>query len=207
VIDVIQQNPFIILLIALVPLVAGIWKVMDMLFVKPRDFRISVLEKNVEEIRKEIQKGQIQPPAVEQKAVSTESDSAIITSNEEPEKIEKIIETTTLLNDMCLFYESWKDKQLTELQRNQFEKNYIEQKVVWIAKFSSVSEERDGYLWVSLTASDEGFYGVHVIAVFDANHKEALLMINKGELVTVSGTIHSFSLSPIIRKCNLTRKT
>lgn len=212
-IEIIQQNPVISFFIALVPLVAGLWKVMDILFVKPRDFRISVLEKNVEEIRKELQKQESHPAYSNPNFDGPETSLApapkqnSTLQSEAAEKLEKMMESTTLLNDMDLFYESWKDKKLTELQRDQFEKNYIGQKVVWVANFSSVSEEKDGYFWVSLTSKDERKFGVHVIAVFDSNHKEVLLTINKDELVTVSGTIDSFSLSPLIRKCNLTRKT
>ena len=213
--DIIQQNPIISFFIALVPVVAGLWKVMNILFVKPRDFRIAVLEKNVEEIRKELQKQDSHPTQTNSNSdfkgkeapLIEVSEQSIVIENEEPEKFERIMESTSLLNNMDLFYESWKDKNLTELQRDQFEKNYVGQKVVWVATFSSVSEEKDGYLWVSLTSKDEKKFGVHVIAVFDSNHKEVLLTINKNELVTISGTIDSFSLSPLIRKCNLTRKT
>ena len=42
---------------------------------------------------------------------------------------------------MGLFYDSWKDEKLTDLQRDQFEKNYIGQKVIWVANFAS-SERR-----------------------------------------------------------------
>lgn len=204
--EIIQQNPVVSLFIGLVPLVAGIWKVMDVLFVKPRDFRISVLERNVEEIRKELQKNESA-----RKSNSRVNENDTSTNNldvpKESEHPKNKFDSTTLLNDMDLFYDTWKDEKLTDLQRDQFEKNYIGQKVVWVAIFSSVSEERDGYLWVSLTSRDDKHYGVHVIAVFDANNKEALLTINKGELVTVSGEIDSFSLSPLIRKCNISRKT
>ena len=212
-IEIIQQNPVISFFIALVPLVAGLWKLMDILFVKPRDFRISVLEKNVEEIRKELQKQENHPVNSNPNFDGPETSLAPVPKqsttlqSEAPEKLEKMMESTTLLNDMDLLYESWKDKKLTDLQRDQFEKNYIGQKVVWVSNFSSVSEEKDGYFWVSLTSKDKRKIGVHVIAVFDSNHKEVLLTINKDELVTISGTIDSFSLSPLLRKCNLTRKT
>lgn len=209
--EIIQQNPVISFFAGLIPLVAGIWKVMDVLFVKPRDFRISVLENNVEEIRKQLQKNE--PERVTSNpspSVSSPPQDRTISGealDEKADKFEKIVESTSLLNDMDLFYESWKDKELTELQRDQFEKNYVGQKVVWIATFSSVSEERDGYLWVSLTSKNKENYGIHVIAVFGENYKEALLTINKGELVQVSGVIDSFSLSPLIRKCSISRKT
>jgi len=203
-VEAIQQNPIISLLIILVPVIAAVWKIMDVLYVKPRDFRISVLENNIEEIRKKIQQTEI-----------TEI-NAVVPDNVEPhatavtdtlEKLEKIVESTSLLNDIDLFYDSWKDEKFTDLQRDQFEKNFKGQKVVWKATFSSVSEERDGYLWVSLTSPTEGKFGVHVIAVFDSNYKEALLMVNKDEIVTVSGVIDSFSLAPLIRKCNITKNT
>lgn len=209
--ELIQQNPVLSFLVGLVPLVAGIWKVMDVLFVKPRDFRISVLENNVEEIRKQLQKNESER-ITDNLSVSTSTLTEARTpsrdaSKEKADKFEKIVESTYLLNDMDLLYESWKDEELTELQRDQFEKNYIGQKVVWEATFSSVSEERDRYLWVSLTSKNKEKYGIHVIAVFDANYKEVLLTINKGELVQVSGVIDSFSLSPLIRKCNISRRT
>ena len=47
--DLILQNPFISFFLLLVSVVGTTWKVFDVLFVKPRDFRIAVLEKNVEE--------------------------------------------------------------------------------------------------------------------------------------------------------------
>lgn len=209
--EIIQQNPVISFFAGLIPLIAGIWKIMDVLFVKPRDFRISVLENNVEEIRKQLQKNE--PERVSASTVPsvsapqkdrTISDEAL---EAKADKFEKFVESTSLLNDMDLFYESWKYKDLTELQRDQFEKNYVGQKVIWTATFSSVSEERDGYLWVSLTSQNKEKYGIHVIAVFEENHKEALLTINKDELVQVSGVIDSFSLSPLIRKCSISRKT
>lgn len=54
--DLIQQNPLTSSVITLVTLIGGIWKVLEVLYVKPRDFRIAVLEKNVEEMRKEYQR-------------------------------------------------------------------------------------------------------------------------------------------------------
>lgn len=211
--EIIQQNPVISFFAGLIPLVAAVWKVMDVLFVKPRDFRIAVLENNVEEIRKQLQRNEPEgisanpPPSQSVLDLQKEWPVSGKAIEEKAEKFEKIVESTSLLNDMDLFYESWKDKELTELQRDQFEKNYVGQKVAWIATFSSVSEERDGYLWVSLTSKNKQNYGTHVIAVFEENHKEALLTINKGELVQVSGVIDSFSLSPLIRKCNISRRT
>lgn len=202
--ELIQQNPVISFFLMLVSVVAGTWKVLDILFVKPRDFRISVLEKNVDEIRKELQKKEVtvMPDASAVKPSSSESSQA-----DAIESIEGLVQSSTLLNDIDLFYESWKDKALTELQRDHFEKNFIGQKVIWKACFSSVSEERDGLLWASLTSTKENSFGVHVIAVFESKYKEALLMVKKRQHIIVSGVIDSFSLSPVIRKCSIVANT
>ena len=207
--ELIQQNPLVSLILILVPVVGVSWKVFDALFVKPRDFRIVVLEKNVDELRKEFQRSSTAPskglPEVTETPRALVNPPAAPPEAAQAEKIEKLILGTTLLNDLSAFYESWKDKSLTELQRDQFEKNYIGQRVVWRAQLGNVTEEKDGLLGVSLMSDKERDYGVHVIAIFDSRHKEALLMLKKGEIVTVSGVIDRFFLSPIIKNCNVLR--
>jgi hypothetical protein len=204
--ELIQQNPLVSLVLVLVPVIGGSWKVFDLLFVKPRDFRIAVLETNVDELRKEFQRSSSTPALPE-----VETPRALVnppaTTSEAPqtEKIEKLTQGTTLLNDLTAFYESWKDKSLAELQRDQFENNYAGQRVVWRTQLRNVTEEKDGLLWVSLESENERAYGVHVIAIFDSRHKEALLMLKKGEVVTVSGVVDRFFLSPIIKDCNVVR--
>ena len=207
--ELIQQNPLVSLVLILVPVIGATWKVFDVLFVKPRDFRIAVLEKNVDELRKAFQRSSSPTPKVLPEA--TETPGALVSSPPttpeavQAEKIEVLIQATTLLNNLSAFYQSWKDKSLTELQRDQFEKNHVGQKIVWRARLGNVSEEKDGLLWVSLTSENERDYGVHVIAIFDSKHKEALLMLMKGELVTVFGVIDSFFLSPMIKNCSIVR--
>ncbi len=203
--DLILQNPLVSFLLLLVPIIGATWKVFDVLFVKPRDFRIAVLEKNVEEIRKELQRA---PKSEVTSVPNTVPAPAVSANAEETPNIApapRLQETTTLLNNMNAFFASWKDKALTELQRDQFEKNYLGQKVVWRARLQGVSEEKNGLLWVSLVSEKERDYSVHVIAVFDLKFKEALLMVNKGEVVTVSGVLDSFSLSPLIKDCSIVR--
>lgn len=203
--DLILQNPLVSFFLLLVPIIGGTWKVFDVLFVKPRDFRIAVLEKNVEEIRKELQRT---PQRGATSASNTAPTPAVSAPTKEVPNIvtnQRLHEATTLLNNMNAFFESWKDKALTDLQRDQFERNYLGQKVVWRARLQGVSEEKNGLLWVSLVSVKERDYGVHVIAVFDLKFKEALLMVNKGEVVTVSGVLDSFSLSPLIKDCSIVR--
>lgn len=203
--ELIQQNPLTSFVLFLIPVIGGIWKVLDLLFVKPRDFRIAVLEKNVEEIRKEFQR-----------APRTESTlSAISSSPSAPPTDEKVksqkrlfsVETegASLLNNLIAFYEAWKNTSMTELQRDHFEKTYVGQKVIWRARLGSVSEEKNGLVWVGLNSTNERDYAAHVIAIFDLKYKEALLLLNKDEIVHVSGTIDSFFLSPILKDCSVVR--
>jgi hypothetical protein len=43
-IELIQQNPVVSFFLMLIPIVGATWKVLDVLFVKPTDFRILVLK-------------------------------------------------------------------------------------------------------------------------------------------------------------------
>lgn len=203
--ELIQQNPLTSFIVFLIPLIGGTWKVLDVLFIKPRDFRISVLEKNVEEMRKEFQRS-----SRAEAALPSNTAPPVALSTTEPFETQRqltVIETegTTLLNDLNAFYAAWKNPSLTDLQREHFEKTYVGQKVIWRARLGSVSEEKNGLVWVGLNSTKERDYDPHVIAVFDLKHKEALLLLNKEEIVTVSGSIDSFFLSPILKDCSIVR--
>ena len=150
--DLIQQNPLTSSVITLVTLIGGIWKVLEVLYVKPRDFRIAVLEKNVEEMRKEYQRvSRIET------AVSVNTTSAAVEPSTDVVQSSKLITVSevsgaTLLSDLSAFYAAWKNPELTELQREHFEKTYIGQKIIWRARLGRVSEEEGGLLWVGLNS-------------------------------------------------------
>ncbi len=203
--ELIQQNPLTSFVVFLIPVIGGIWKVLDLLFVKPRDFRIAVLEKNVEEMRKEFQRSS----RTEATLLANNSSPPALPANESVESQKKLFsvetEDTNLLNNLSAFYEAWKNTSMTELQRDHFEKTYVGQKVIWRARLGSVSEEKHGLVWVGLSSTNERDYGVNVIAIFDLKYKEALLLLNKDEIVTVSGSIDSFYLSPILKDCSVVR--
>ncbi|WCP81102.1 hypothetical protein PQE20_03590 [Vibrio harveyi] len=118
---------------------------------------------------------------------------------------EKVAEKSTLLNDFDTFYAAWKNKGLTDLQRDHFEKSFVGQKVFWDVKINSISEESDGYLWCSVGSVNKELSIEHAIAVFEPKYKEALLMVNTGEVVKYTGTIDSFSLSPVIKNSGISK--
>tara|TARA_R110002050_G_scaffold37986_1_gene94038 strand:- start:130 stop:615 length:486 start_codon:yes stop_codon:yes gene_type:complete len=117
------------------------------------------------------------------------------------------LDSSTLTNNMDLFYSVWKDENMTELQRKQFEKSYIGQKVVWTAKFSGVNEGTSGKYGVSLTSTQKDGSGIHVGTFLGKKYRTALLNINKGEQVVVTGVIERFSIIPILTNCEIVRKT
>lgn len=203
--DLIQQNPLTSSVIFLVTLIGGIWKVLEVLYVKPRDFRIAVLKKNVEEMRKEFQQTSRTGAAMSGSVAPAAAQSMTVPVDGPKQLAAKEISGTTLLNDMSAFCAAWKDPALTELQREHFEKTYIGQKIIWRARLGSVSEEKGNLLWVGLNSLNDRECSVYAIAVFDLKDKEALLLLNKGEIVTVSATINSFFLSPMLKDCSVVR--
>jgi len=204
--ELIQQNPLISVALITIPAIATAWKIFDALYVKPRDFRISVLEKNLDELKKEFQRPE-RTHATKQSDHNESSHESKVTPPQAGtvDNIEALTQSTTLLNDMVVFYKTWKDTSLTELQRGHFEKSYIGQKILWRARLGDVTEEKDGLLWTSLLPEAEPTHAAHVIAVFDSKNKEALLMLRKGEVVMVSGVIDRFFLSPLITNCSISR--
>ena len=199
--ELIKDHLLISLIAFITPVVIAAWKLMVVLYVKPRDFRISILEKNLDEIRKEVQSTQKQPE--EKPTISDASFSEIKEEKTESEPI-KFHPTDELLTSIDKLYSKWRDEELTELQRDQFEKELIGKKVRWDATMKSIGEESDGYYWTSL-GSIEKNWGVHVIAVFESKYREVLLLVRKDQKVTVTGTIDSFSLAPLLKGCKIVK--
>ena len=170
----------------LIPIIAGTWKVLDALYVKPRDFRISVLEKGIDEIRKEVMKTphqeEVQPtsvPEISQPTIPAPKNT--ITKQPASTPPQKIEPATSILQNMEAFFDTWKNDSLTSLQRDDFEKKHIGKVFSWQAKVQSISEEKNGYFWVGIEPVDSKRILYHAIAIFDASYKETLLNI-KGAL-------------------------
>lgn len=204
IIDTIQQNPFVSLAILLAPCIGIAWKVFEALFVKPRDFRIETLEKNVDDLRKQLQSTSDSPTPIQSKVLLTNETSAPpVVASISVENTEDLTPSSDLLNNPVKFYMTWKNKNFTRLQRDHFEKSYIGQKVVWKVKLGDVSEESSGFLWASLFTLNGDGLNDHVIAVFEQKHKSALFMLKPDTAITVTGIIKQFSVSPLIEHCSI----
>jgi hypothetical protein len=214
--DLILANPIISLILMIISTITGVWKVVHALYVKPRDFRINTMEKDIDTLRNEILK-------IEKKQTAENSSNNF--QNDEP-KITKVkeaeIELThsisqqvpqenntsheLVLNDLQALLDSWNSKELTDLQKKHFEEMYTNQPVTWEVAIKSVGEIKDGKIYVSIISPTAEFQLDRAIAYFDESFKEALLLMKKGEVAIITGVIERFFLSPIIKDCRLVRK-
>jgi hypothetical protein len=207
--DLILQNPIASLLLVVIPLAGIIWKVLYALYVKPRDFRISTMEQDISDLRNEVlnmekrERGARDPTSLtHERAVETE---AAAESRQRANTPVAILDEV-ILDDLQQLLDIWNDESLTELQKTHVEETYIGTKVVWEVLVKSVSEEKDGKIWVTIVSPSAKFGLDAAHAIFDKKYKEALLLIKKDEHVIISGVIERFFLSPILQDCQLRRK-
>ena len=214
--EVITQNPIISLIIILVPTVAVIWKVMEVLYIKPREFRINSLENHLNELRNEIEK-------IEKKTSlnETQSKAINITENEvsnpitkdikeEKEKNVKVnFDENKLYQSLESLFNQWKNEDITKLQKTKIEESSIGKTVTWDVYVDSISKFGFNNERIMLSAKaniDDYLSSPNVAAVFDIKYEDSLLLLQKGDKITISGKITSFSLSPILEDCKLIKK-
>ena len=214
--ETITQNPIISLIIIFVPIVAIIWKTMETLYIKPREFRINTLEDNIDELKNVILKIEKKQSIIvkEQEIVTTEIDKdAIIPPNLSGEKVKK---SKLFLNENILYqtlenlFNQWKNEDITELQRKKIEENSIGKIVTWDVYVESIS--KFGYDKQSLMLSakaniDDYLSSPNTVAIFDIKYEDSLLLLQKGDKITITGKIEKFFLSPMLEDCNIIKKT
>jgi hypothetical protein len=211
--DIILQNPIISLILILVPAVGITWKIMHALYVKPRDFRISSMEKDIDTLRNEILKIEKKSNNDEsarklQPSEGSESVAGNMNLNDQDpvHKIDQRTSNELVLNDLQALLDLWNDKELTDLQKKHIEDTYTNKSVVWEVVIKSIGEVKDGKIYVSMVSKKSKFQIDSAAAYFDESYKDALLLIKKGEPVIVSGVIERFFLSPMLKDCKLKRK-
>ena len=211
--ELVLQNPIIGLLLILVPSVGIVWKVLHALYVKPRDFRINSMEKDIDMLRNEILRIERKSNAHESsKVANSADDKLIVTEDNSSTNLESInldvrgVSNGLILDDLQALLDLWNDKELTDLQKKHIEELYTNKSVIWEVKIKSIGEIKDGKIYVSMTSPHAEFQFDTAIAYFDESYKDALLLIKKGEPVVVSGVIERFFLSPMLKDCRLRRK-
>ncbi|XOB63721.1 hypothetical protein ACMC56_07875 [Campylobacterota bacterium DY0563] len=208
--EMIMQNPIISLIIVLVPTVAVVWKVMEVLYIKPREFRINALENNVNELQNEIKN-------IEKKSSSIEIESEHIVSSEtevkiikkEDNKTKPIIDEATLYQTLENLFNQWNNDDITELQKTKIEKTSIGKRVIWDVYVTSISKIGLGDERIMLFATankDDRLSSPSTAAIFDIKYEDSLLLLQKDDKVTISGKISSFGISIMIDECEIIKK-
>ena len=200
--ELITKNPIISLLVLIVPAIGITWKVLHALYVKPRDFTISTMQTDIEALKNEIlkiEKKEQTNPLEHKMHNATESEK---TDVEQPAENSSDI----ILNDLQHLLDAWNDESLTDLQKSHLENLYIGKGVVWDVEIKSVSERDGGEIAATIVSPNTKFGLDTAIATFDKRYKEALLLVKKGDLVTISGEIERFFLSPVLINCTVVRK-
>lgn len=205
--ELILENPIISLFTVLIPVVAVTWKLLHALYVKPRDFKISSMQSDISALKDEVMKiEKSSNPTLVQGKTNKNIDNE--THNKESLSLSEVsvVPTEIILNSLEHLIESWKEETLTDLQKSHLEDMYIGKNIIWDVKITNVYEMDDGSFSASITSPQSKFYIDSAIANFDKKYKEALLLIKEGDLVTISGVIDRFFLSPIIKDCSLMKK-
>jgi hypothetical protein len=204
--ELIIKNPIISLLVLLVPAIGITWKILHALYVKPRDFTISTMQNDIEALKNEILK--IEKSKETKSPVFTDENAARTKQEKANAAVINPINKSAdiILDDLQYLLDAWGDESLTELQKSHLEELYIGKEVIWDVEIKSVSERDSGEITATIL-SPKAKYGLETaIATFDKKYKEALLLVKKGDLVTVSGKIERFFLSPVLTNCTVVRK-
>jgi hypothetical protein len=200
----IQDNLLISLIVIIVPIVAVAWKIMETLFIKPREFRINILEKDLEKLRNEflrIDKQQGEKILPEGK----HSKTTIMNKENEPhiKKVENQIVSSNYLNTLHELYSGWRDKNLTDLQRKRFENDFSGKEVIWDVYVTSISESENERIYLGVAHDIKENYHDNAVAFFDSKDEEALALLGKGDKIRIKGTIERFFLMPSLKNCKL----
>lgn len=182
-----------------------IWGFLFKLYVQPQQSKIAKLEKKtrilLEEVLKLQQREQKRAHLISERKKRLKAKQNTIEFEPVNPSDDRTPAVTLIRDDLQSLLDTWNDKNLTKLQRKTIEDSYIGQSVKWEVKVMSVSEEKDGKIWVTIVSSNQEIDSAH--AVFDQSYKRKLLTIKSGEIVEISGTIERFFLSPVIVNCKL----
>jgi hypothetical protein len=197
--ELIQRNPLVAIILILVPCIAVAWRLMVNLYVKPRDFRISTLEKHVEELRNEALRVAPSVPQVAVKHSPTTQKVALGSS---------MTPTNEVLRSLAVCYSEWTDKEKTELQRKKFEETYTGKQVSWDVFVESV--DKTAYwvtVWVRANHIRSGITEPRATVRFPLSEEERLLGFNPDDPVSVVGAIKEFFLNPVVEGSRIEKIT
>ncbi len=103
----------------------------------------------------------------------------------------------------------WNNDDITELQKIKIEETSIGKRVIWDVYVESISKIGFGHDRIMLFAKankDDRLSSSNTAAIFDIKYEDSLLLLQKGDKITINGKISSFSISIMIDDCEIIKK-
>lgn len=197
-----EQNVVLSLGIAGATVVASTWKILDVLWIKPRDRTISELriaEGHMKEQIKELRDGLAK---ANQHLQSRSEIVPPIMNVGQPEAATAL----TPGNSLDKLFEEWLDPSKTDLQKKEFEKRWTGKKVTWLVCVRSVTLGQHD-IELSVETENNTNYDKHrSMAVFNLRRKAELLALTEGDWIKLTGKVHSHWLFwPRLSNCAFER--
>ena len=193
--EFINENPGIAailsIFIGLVTLGGVQWKVLSVLFIKPRDEELTRLQRQIDEISQRAYDSGSSPEKVFTRSAPDANTST--SSQGEGGK-------SNLFSSLLSFRETTKRTDITELQRQALMKEVVGAVVTWDGEVFSV-DERDGGINVAITAGEDGL--AIAFCQFDSSFRPRLAKLMRGHHITVKGTIDGTEIGVFLRDCEL----
>ncbi len=203
-----SQVPVLAWLFCLAALFGGLWKVFNTLYVKPRDFEIECLKREIESLKTSSNEPRSSRRDEEHTVEAAEIDAHKPTrASPKVPSLERQIEDAngTLaegLRSLDFALKRIRDDSLTKLQLESVHEYFIEKNVVWRGTIGSVSKSSAGSIIVQLKHADDSYDNAY--AEFDGEQKAELLRLKKGDCVVVSGQVEKIFLgSPWLQRCSI----
>ncbi len=205
--ELLSQVPGLAWLLLAAILFAALWKVFDVLYVKPRDFRISSLERENEALKSA--RDVTEPPRLHAELPVAPAEPATpetTTTNPKPGLAEQSTNSANALAEglrtLEFALERIHDGSFTDLQLESVREYFVGKTVVWKAIIRSVSAS-NGNIVLHLVPNADSYHSA--AAEFDEADKTELLKFRKGDHVVVSGQVDKIFIgTPWLKHCSIT---
>lgn len=206
--QLLSQVPGLVWLFIVIVSFGAVWKIFEVLYVKPRDFEIQRLSREVESLknssikpklsaRRDVTVGSSVEKGKNKSTPATESAQA--SKRQKEDSNDKLAEG---LRNLEFALERMNDSSLTKLQRESVCEYFMGKNVVWNATVGSVSDGSKGYISVVLKSDDDSVWAA--FAKFDTGMKAELLSLKKGDRVVVTGRVWTTRAgNPFLEDCSI----
>ena len=194
---------WIVVIVVLLSLFGSLWRVFHVLYVKPRDFQIETLEREIAKLKSEEPGMVVQPvPTDDEAAGPLPRSSPEPVREEDPEEacgsisaelVGNTDPTAECLRDLRLALQYLGDRSETDLQRQGVFEFFVGKHVIWSGFVHSVSMSHDGVVSVGV-APDKDEQWKWALVDFDESRRGELLRLAQGDRVVISGSVERIHL-------------